>query len=170
MNKLDKETSDQLFILGGGSSLQKDEFLQVVLALEVATTAKQIKTLKSRASEVAIAAIADSARNGTVIPEWAAQHFLVAYEKIDSMELRSWDDALYKPHDGVSEKTHTFEMERKQACVAEIDKWLDTPRKHQTMRDPFIKYLCLTYKVHDKGIRAVITERERNPFRHTDKT
>jgi hypothetical protein len=163
MEKIDHELLDQLFVLGGYKTLLADEFLGVILALEEKPKYKQMRKLKSRASELCMAAIAESAQNGTVIPAWAAQHFIAAFKAIDSMETRSWDEALYKPHASVSKKTRKFEMERKQACIAEIEKWLHS--KPRTKFTPFLNSLTLKYGVHEKGVRVLINECKKNPFR-----
>jgi len=91
------------------------------------------KAFEGGKSKALFDAIALCALTGQPLPRWAARAFRAGYEKVDSYEVGSWDEAFGKPYTrgtklGAKRKEHLLRVDVYEAITEAMAGGVKTPR------------------------------------------
>ena len=169
MEKIDKELSDELMILGACSPLNllMDAFIDYEAQMSGEAQAMKKSQRTDKANQLVLEAVHFCCQNKILVPSWAALRFVELYDKAMSPEVRSFDDAFGKPLKGKQGRGLGAEQLINEYTELIIDAWKKKGRCDKSVAQVELiqqKFANVGTRVGEKWVRKLMREIETNPF------
>lgn len=169
MEKIDKELTDELMILGACSPLNLlvDAFIDYEGQMSGESQAMTKSQRTYKANQLVLEAVRFCCQNKILVPSWAALRFVELYNKAISPEVRSFDDAFGKPLKGRQGRALGAEQLINEYTEAIIEAWKDKGSRDKSVTQVQLiaqKFDSVGTPVGEKWVRKLMREIETNPL------